>query len=497
MLPSIETARLLGIPVRWLVVVAISAVVAWNLSLRWEMLFQHRTELGGVEHNVIHGIQKVMLGKALYEDPERPPFDVIQYTPAYHVLCAAIGKVLGLHGDDARAVFVLSRAVALVLWTLMGWFVFRACRAGGASTWSAVLAAGITLCSTWEQAFSRMDALVGATSAATAWLFIRWLTTGSQRALTATMVVATIGVFAKQSGVVMVAAPLLYLAIAREWQQLRKAMVSLLLTTALCSLGMLSLGSITAIHQNIVLGLRNGFSWMMYTELFNPPTYKYFIGWHVLAVVLAVVGWRARNAPLRFIAIAVPLSLGFAMATGLKYGSRLNYLHESLMLTFIGTTFLIHDHSASTWGRTLAWSFVGYGCLFAAFRTNSVAAWYRMGLPDAPHVEQLQADMAVRDVLINDLGLKPDELILITYREYLEHFFVGQSVLTQKDIVQYSTNALFDYSNLYRAMSDGTVRFVVTDGSIGPVSLLDSTYSGWYPVREVDGRKILGRIARP
>ena len=75
-------------------------------------------------------------------------------------------------------------------------------------------------------------------------------------------------------------------------------------------------------------------------------------------------------------------------------------------------------------------------------------------------------------------GLKPDELILITYREYLEHYFVGQSVLTQKDIVQYSTSALFDYSGLHRAMSDGTVRFVITDGSTGPVSILDSTYSG-------------------
>ena len=185
MLPSIETGRLLGVPVRWLVVMVIGAVMVWNASLRWQLLFQHRTELGGVEHNVIHGIQKVMLGHTLYEDPEQPPFDVIQYTPAYYLLCAAIGKALGLHGDDARAVFLLSRGVALVLWALMGWLVYRACRIGGAARWSAVLAAGITLCSTWEQAFSRMDALAGAASAAVVLFFIQWLVSGERRALSA------------------------------------------------------------------------------------------------------------------------------------------------------------------------------------------------------------------------------------------------------------------------------------------------------------------------
>lgn len=497
MLPSIETGRLLGVPVRWLVVMVIGAVMVWNASLRWQLLFQHRTELGGVEHNVIHGIQKVMLGHTLYEDPEQPPFDVIQYTPAYYLLCAAIGKALGLHGDDARAVFLLSRGVALVLWALMGWLVYRACRIGGAATWSAVLAAGITMCSTWEQAFSRMDALAGATSAAVVLFFIQWLVTGARRALSAAMVLAVIGVFAKQSGVVMVAAPILYLLFTRQWKPLRTAMVPLLLTTVLCGLGMLLLGSPWAIYQNTVQGLRNGFSWMMYADLFNPPTYKYFIGWHILAVVVVVAGWRSRNAPLRFLAIAVPLSLGFALLTGLKYGSRLNYLHESLMLTFIGVALLIPHVSTPAWRNVLAWSFAAYGCLFAAFRTNSVAAWYRIGEPDAIHARHLHADEAVRDVLMQDLGLKPDERIFITYREYLEHLFVGQSLLTQKDIIQYSTGRLFDYSVFHRAMQDGTVRFVITDGSTGPVTYLDSTYGGWETVREVHGRIIMARIARP
>ncbi|MBX2973748.1 MAG: hypothetical protein KF797_11630 [Flavobacteriales bacterium] len=496
MLPSPDTGRLLGIPLRALVMLAIGAVFAWNASLRWQMLFQHRTELGGVEHNVVHGIQKVMLGHTLYEDPEQPPFDVIQYTPAYYVLCAGIGKLMGLHGDDARAIFLLSRSVALALWLLTGLLVYRACRMAGAVSWSAALAAGITLCTAWEQSFSRMDALAEATTAGVVLLFIRWLVSGEQRALILASVVAVLGVFAKQSGVVMVAAPVLYLLLARQWKPLRIVLITMSIASVAGFGATLLLGTPLAIYQNTVLGLRNGFSWMMYTELFNPPTYKYFIGWHILAAIVVLRGLRSPHAPLRFLALAIPLSLGFALITGLKYGSRLNYLHESLMLTFMGIAILL-PQTKPAWRNMIGWSLALYGLLFASFRTNSVMAWHRVGDPDAIHAKHLDDDIAVRDALVHDLGLKPDEYVFITYREYLEHFFVGQSLLTQKDIVQYSRDRLFDYTDFHRAMTDGTVRFVITDGATGPITYMDSTYAGWEPLRKVRGRIILARDARP
>ncbi|MCC6542833.1 MAG: hypothetical protein IT225_11495, partial [Flavobacteriales bacterium] len=128
MIPSMEKGRLGGIPFTALFVGLVLGILLWNTTLRGRLLLQHRTELGGVEHNVIHGIQKVMLGQTLYEDPERPPFDVIQYTPGYYVLCASIGKVIGLEGDDARSIFLLSRTVSLLLWVLTGTLVHAACR---------------------------------------------------------------------------------------------------------------------------------------------------------------------------------------------------------------------------------------------------------------------------------------------------------------------------------------------------------------------------------
>ena len=87
--------------------------------------------------------------------------------------------------------------------------------------------------------------------------------------------------------------------------------------------------------------------------------------------------------------------------------------------------------------------------------------------------------------------------MFITYREYLEHFLVGQSLMTQKDIVQYSRDRLFDHTAFHRAMRDGTVRYVITDGPSGPVTYLDSTYTDWVPIRHMIGRTILGRKRNP
>ncbi|MGV3638046.1 MAG: glycosyltransferase family 39 protein [Flavobacteriales bacterium] len=497
MLPALEERRSWGFPLHAIVLAVLAGIFLWNASLRWHMLFQHRTELGGVEHNVIHGIQKVMLGHDLYEDPERPPFDVMQYTPAYYLLCAAIGKILGLHGEDVRSIYLLSRTMALLFNVVMVWFVYRTCRVAGAALWASWIAAGVSFACLWEHFFTRMDAMAAALAAASVYHSIQWIIDRKHRSLVLVTVLSVLGVLAKQSGVVMLAAPFVFLLLNKEWRALKVFILSSGIALVLCTMVVLQLGTVHAFYQNTVLGLRNGISLQMYAELFNPPTYKYFIGWHIMAAVVVVKGLKSRSGTLRYLALCIPMSLGFALITGLKYGSRLNYIHESLMLTFIGVAVLLPHMEQVRSRNVLAWSFAGYGLLFAAFRTNSVLAWFRVGEPDTIHAQHMEHDKAVHAVLLGELGLKPEEYVFITYREYLEHYLVGRSLLTQKDIVQYSKDRLFDYSAFHRAMTDGTVRFVITDGATGPVTYLDSTYAGWEPIRAVQGRMILARVPRP
>jgi hypothetical protein len=493
-----RTTGPLSAPLCAIAVGALLLLCGWNLSIRWAMLFQHRTELGGVEHNVIHGIQKLVLGETLYEDPEAPPFDVIQYTPAYHVLCAGIAKSLGIEGHDARSIYILSRAVSLFFNVLTCWFVYRGCRVAGAAQWTSLFAAGLTLGAYWEQFFTRMDSLAAAATFAAFYHLLRWQVDQRSGQLVLCGALATLAFLAKQSGLVALALPVLYLLLDRQWRALRVLLPTIAIGLCVGFAAMfIWLGTPWAIYQNAVVGLTNGFSRELFQALFAPSMYKYFLGWHILGAIIIWRGVRSPVLALRFLALAIPFSLAFALVTGLKYGSRLNYLHESLTLTFMGAAVLLPQVRTSAWSKAVTWATIGYGLLFVAFRTNSIRALYNGGEPDALQARILQDDAAVRDVLVNDLHLKADEKVFITYREYLEHFLVGQSMLTQKDIVQYSKTRLFNYTRFHQAMRDGTVRFVITDAPPGPITYLDSTYTGWEPVREVKGRTIYARRARP
>lgn len=496
-LPDFATKRVFGLPVRSLALVILFAISCWTLWSRWNMLFQHRTELGGVEHNVVHGIQKLVLGETLYQDPEAVPFDVIQYTPAYYVVCAGLAKVLGLEGDDVRSIYILGRTVSLFFNLLTCWFVYLGCRIAGAPKWASFFATGLAFAAYWEQFFARMDSLAAAATFAAFYFMLRWILQRRDIHLVACGVLAVCACMAKQSGITAMAIPVLYILLERQW----KALGMYVLTVVICLLISFAatfnwLGTPWAMYQNTVVGLTNGFSKELFASLFAPAMYKYFIGWHILAVIIVYVGWRSPSPAIRFLALAVPFSLTFALVTGMKYGSRLNYLHESLTLSFMGGAILLST-TPTVRMNILAWCFTAYGTLFAAFRANSVQAWCTAGEPDELQARLLAEDLAVRDILVNELHLQKQEKVFITYREYLEHLLVGQSMLTQKDIVLYSNDRLFDYSAFHRAMHDGTIRFVITDKPNEPVVYLDSTYTDWRPIRTVNGRTILARNPVP
>jgi hypothetical protein len=492
MLPVLENAKVLGLSLRAWIGITVGAILFFHLGLRMEMVIQYRTELGGVEHNVIHGVQKLLLGLALYQDPERLPFDVMQYAPAYYLLCAGIGDILGIEGNDARSVFVLSRTLALVLTMLTALVAYRICRIASAPVWASFLAAALVFCTYTEHFYSRPDALHSLGSLATVLFFVRWLRSPTDRPLILAALFAVLAFFAKQSGGLVMVLPVVYLVWSKEWHGLRVygTAVAVLLG---CALGItFLLVPPVVLWQNTVQGLANGFSWQMWQELFDPPTYKYFIGWHAMAVVIAVLGFRSASPVLRFFALAIPLAMAFGLLTGLKYGSRLNYLHEGLALVYIGAAVML-GNGPDRGRNQLAWAFALYGLIFMGFRTKSTAHWAGSDGPEGHGYARLQADTAVRNVLQNELDLQADDHVLILYRDYLEHLLVGQSILTQKDIIQYSKEPVFNYGAFHKAMEDGTVRYVITDQAPGPFTILGHTYDTWVPVRTVEGRHIMAK----
>ena len=230
-------------------------------------------------------------------------------------------------------------------------------------------------------------------------------------------------------------------------------------------------------------------------DLFNTNKYYFLAGWHIVALLLPVVLLRSNDPRMRFFALALPVSLLFALITAFKSGSQYNYFFESLVLIFIALALWI-GRTGPVPGANWIGSFVLlYAAVFCAYRTDALRIWSEKFGKAPEHQYAYVADNHVRDVLVNELGLQADDAVFVTYRGYMELFLNGNSLVSQKDIIEWSTDVPYDYTAFHRMMRNGSVRYVITDAPTDTVHFLDSAYTHFRPLRVVDGRHILAPAA--
>jgi hypothetical protein len=458
-----------------------------HLGARVVMLDQHRTELGGVERNVITGIQKLMLDIPLYQDPELPPFDVMQYGPGYYLLCAQVAQWAGVDPLVPHGVFVTSRIVSLLLNLLTVLLLGYAARLVGADRWMAILATLLLFCSFTEPAYSRIDALHLFFFAAATTSYLRWCRDGRTGWLALAALLTALSFFSKQSGLLVGGLIALHLAMERRY---RHSLIFISVLSALLIAGhtwIYATWPRDIYLKNTVQGLMNGINLIALKDLLLFPVHLFSLGWYALAawVALRPVGTREQ----RFLRLAAPLALAIGLVAALKAGSSLNYLYEGHTLTAVACAALLSG-TTITYRRWTTF-FLAYALFFMTAKTVLAVRWVHVYGPDELHRTNLAADLMVRDVLFVDMGLMPGEYVFIDYRDHLEHLIPGHVAMAQKDIVYLSRGELFDRRAFHRAMQDGTVRFAIFDKPTQEVTFLGRSYPGFVPVREVAGRYIL------
>ncbi len=471
-------------------VVLIAVIASVHVGLRSQLLPSARVDLGGAELNVVHGFQKMMLGRPLYEDPERPPFDVMQYPPAYYALCAGIGEVLHVDPYDTRSLFLLGRVVSLALNLLTCLMVFLLCRACDVERWLAVAVGALTFTLFTEHFYARVDSLYAFFFTATLLAYARWsLDEQRTRLLLLAGMLSVLCVLSKQTGILVLGILLLHLLIGRNYRALLLFVSSAIITMGVGLLLTLQHTTWEVLTDNIVQGIANGMTRTMYIELLDPSTYKYYVGWHIAAAILIAAQLRTADPVGRFFAIAMGASFLFGAVTGLKHGSNINYLFEAHLLVFVAGA-RWSSLRRGRWQMAVTVVAMLYAVFFATYRTRILHK--RLG---TAAYEQLQealyrADVRTRDVLVHELGLQPQEHVLITYRGHLELLLNGQGFLDQKDIIEWSTRPLFDYAAFDQAMTSGTVRYVISDAPVDTVHMLGHAYPLGEEVRVVEGRHI-------
>lgn len=476
-------------------VALIVAVALVHLGFRIQLIPDHRTDIGGAEINVVYGVQKILLGRSLYEDPELPPFDVMQYTPAYYGVCVAAAMVLNIDPHDSYALFLLSRIISLIVNLVTCLWIFRLCKTLEIDAWLSVAVAAIAFTLFTEHFYSRGDSMYALLFTGTLVVFVRWLKHGvNAKALVIVALLAVLCLLCKQTGILLIGIIGAHLLLAKQWRAFFtfSGATGLFLATFLLLIFKNTPPEI--FYKNTVLGIANGMTRTMYIELFDPPTYKYYIGWHIAGALLVVAFLRNRDALDRFLAVAIGCAFAFGFITGLKNGSNINYLFEAHLLVVVGIARWCVR--ATRWQVQCAGLFLLYGLLFTVHRTRVLHK--RVGTEEYRALMEAayRADLHTRDVLWNELGLRAEDKVFITYRGHLELLLNGQGLLAQKDILEWSVKPLFNYDGTTTRLADGTVRFVITDAPVDTLRFQGHSYPPFQQVREVDGRHILAPSAR-
>jgi hypothetical protein len=465
---------------------AIYVCVLFGLVLitRIVLITYHNADLGGLDMNVIYGIQRIIGGAPLYQHPGQPTYAIMQYSPLFYYAVAGIARIMHIDMRDVYHVYMTTRIVSLACNLITVLLTASIIRMGGFSrrrVWTFSLPLLIVL--TFEH-YTRVDSMHLLFFAATMLLALRYVRNGRLRHLVFAAFTAGGCIMCKQSGVLAVGIVSFYLLfVARRYAP---AFLFPLLSLVFAAIaGWLCIGNgWQEAYENTCLGLKNGIdpSWL-YT-IFISQFYYDLILCYLLGGIIVWSAFKViKDKCYLFIATGAGLSFLFALITGLKVGSGNNYFTEFLFFCLCGLPWLLRDqygrHRIFRIGsRTLTVGGFGIIAFFILISSKT------MGLTSSVYIERWiknkkEVYYHQQDLLAfftRDSLLRPGEYVYFGNRDFLDNLFINYSLLPTKDVITqvYRTDAgTFDYSPLLKGMNNGMIRFVVTPAEYNSVNNKD------------------------
>jgi len=426
-----------------------------TLAIRLLLSGYHNSSLGGIEQNVIYGIQRLLLGQDLYQNPSLPPYAVMQYTPLYYYLIAGLARLSSIGATDVQEIYVLCRSmallfniltVALVALTIRTWQLSWLCAFGFAMPVLMVLT---------THYYTRGDSMHLFFFAAALYAYVLHSQRKGLRDIIAAAVCSAGCIMTKQSGILIIGiisfCMLVYEHKRRAW-----------LLYILCTAGIAYLvadaannGNWQAFYQNTCLGLKNGIDPSFLYLIFTSQFFMDMVPCYVLG---AIAAWLAakhiKDKTFRIIATGAVLSFVFAVVTGLKIGSSNNYFMEFLLCLLIALPYLLLHYSSSRQlfklsKRQVTIRGLGHFALLVLVTSKTVglfsAVFIEGSVKDTRgEYEQQQALHAYMKEKLDTTGY-----IFFTDRSFFDNIFIDRSIMSTKDVVNQTYTAdptTFDYS---------------------------------------------------
>jgi hypothetical protein len=434
----------------------------------------HNANFGGLDMNVIYGIQRILLGEPLYQDPGLPSYAIIQYSPLFYYTAAATGRLFGVGGHDVQGVYMVARSLSLLfnlLTVLMAAGIIRMWALPWWKVWTYALP--ILMVVTLEY-YTRGDSMhlvffVGAMY--TALLYLRKQSLG---ALFFSAVLAGCCIMSKQSGVLSLGIIGFYLLFIERRFFLAILFGILSLLSAAVVAWLLSRGDWLPFYQNAYLGLKNGLDWTWVYTIFTSQFYYDLIPFYFLGGIMTYYAVKEKvDQQYRFLATGAALSFLFALITGLKIGSGNNYFTELIFFVLCALPYLLQSdfghHRLLRFGkRSLSVRSFAYIAFFIIISSKT------MGLVSSIYIERWVRDkkdlyvsqQALLKYFKDTLALQKGEYIHFSKRDFLDNIFIGYSLMPTEDVIGqvYRSNpTTFDYSKYIQGMNTGMIKYIVTD----------------------------------
>lgn len=465
---------------------AIYAAILFGLVLitRIVLITYYNADLGGLDMNVIYGIQRIVGHEPLYQNPAQPTYAIMQYAPAFYYAAAGVIKTLHIGARDVYQIYVVTRVLSLLFNLLTVVIAARIIRMGGFSVrraWTFALPVLIIL--TFEH-YTRVDSLHLLFFVTTMYFTLRYLQTNNWWEILFAALMAGCCIMSKQSGVLAVGIVSFYMLFVE-----RRYLAGLLFPVlSLVFAGLIAWRYVgnnwQAAYQNAYLGLKNGidFSWL-YVIFTSQFYYDLILCYFVGGILVWLAFRKATDRYLRFIATGAALSFLFALVTGLKVGSGNNYFTEFLFFCLCGLPWLLRPAYRSCrlfrFGkRTLT---IGTFALIAFFILITSKT---MGLTSSVYIERwiknkkevYHHQQKLFEYFAQNSLLQRGTYVYFANRDFLDNLFINYSLLPTKDVITqvYRTDtSTFDYSKLIEGMSKGMIKYVVVPAEYNSVNNKD------------------------
>lgn len=445
--------------------------------LRMVLAGYYNSNYGGIEQNVIYGIQRIILGQPLYQDPSGGTYAVMQYTPLYYYFIAGIAKAGNIYANNVQAIYELCRLLALLFNLFTLFIIALIIRMWGYRRSTSIVFAMPLLPALTAHYFTRGDSMHLFLFAAALYAYLLYNRSGQIRHILIAALFTAGCIMVKQSGV-LVAGIIGFCLLFSD----RKYLVTVLYSG--CTAGFAYLIAAACVHgdwhsfyQNACLGLKNGTDLSFLVLIFTSQFFLDMVPCYILGGVMVWLALRKKNEPVfRVLATGAALSFLFAAVTGLKIGSSNNYFTEFLLFVITAMPYLLQSEQSerilitiSGWPLTVQrFTFIALLILTSSKTIGFFTAVYIDKSIKNYRDEYLREEGFYSGMKKKGFECRNGEYIFFTDRQFFDNIFIGHSIIPNKDVVMQvyaAGKTTYDYSAFINGMNSGMIKYIVTDES--------------------------------